>query len=269
MCPNPFSRRFRRTRADAAAGSPLVLIPVTAEDVERKKRRIAVALSVLSLAVLAAGAWAYKRSTDPLRAQDSFDAAQRLFAVARYNQAIVSCDRAIGLKPDFADAYVLRGSAHMAQYEPDLGIPDFTKAIELRPGDPDALLDRARAYVDQKNYPAAIADAAAALSLDPKLASAYNLRGVVLRALGAPKKAIEEFDRATELEPNQDNYFQRGATYQILGDHQRAIADFTEAISRAPDKAQAYFARAESERALGETEQANQDHAQGRYLDGR
>jgi tetratricopeptide (TPR) repeat protein len=265
----PLQPQVPTPQADASGESPLVLIPVAAEDFQRKKRRTVLAVLALLLVVVAVGAWIYKRSTDPLRAQQSFDAAQRLFAVARYNQAVVSCDRAIALKPDFAEAYVLRGRSHAAQYEPERGIPDFTKAIELRPRDPEALLDRARAYIDQKNYAAAIADAASALALDPNLSRAYNLRGMVLRALGAPKKAIEEFDRATELEPNQDNYFQRGATYQILGDHQRAVEDFTEAIAWAPDKAQAYFARAESERALGETEQAQEDHAQGRYLDGR
>ncbi len=265
----PLQPQVPEPKADAAGESPLVLIPVAAEDFQRKKRRTVLALLALLLVVVAAGAWIYKRSTDPLRAQQSFDAAQRLYAVARYNQAVVSCDRAIALKPDFAEAYVLRGRSHVAQYEPERGIPDFTKAIELRPRDPEALLDRARAYIDQKNYPAAIADAASALALDPNLSRAYNLRGVVLRTLGAPKKAIEEFNRAAELEPNQDNYYQRGATYQILGDHQRAIQDFSEAIAWDPDKAQAYFARAESERALGETEQAQEDHAHGRYLDGR
>ncbi len=78
--------------------APPVLVPVTAEDMARKTRRTILALSVLSiLAIAAVSGWIYKRSTDPIRAQQSFDAAQRLFAVARYNQAIVSCDRAIGL----------------------------------------------------------------------------------------------------------------------------------------------------------------------------
>jgi tetratricopeptide (TPR) repeat protein len=258
-----------RPEGAAAGESPLILIPVPAEDVERKKRRKVLTVLAALLTVVAAGAWIYKRSTDPLRAQESFDAAQRLFAVARYNQALVACDRAIGLKPDLADAYVLRGRAHMAQYEPERAIPDFTRAIEMRPRDAEVLLDRANAYIDQRNYPSAISDAASALALNPKLSRAYNLRGTVLRALGQPQKAIEDFDQAAALEPNQDNYFQRGATYQILGDHRRAIQDFTLAIAWDPDKAQAYFARAESERAVGEMEQAKADHDRGRYLDGR
>src|SRR5580700_7502068 len=238
---------------EAAGESPLVLIPVMADDVARQKRRRVLRWLVAVLTVLAIAGWMYKKSTDPLRAQESCDAAQRLFAVARYNQAIVACDRAVALKPDFADAYMLRGRSYVAQYESERGIPDFTKTMELRPLDPQGPIERAHAYINQKDYAAAIADLDSALVLDSKLARAYNLRGTALRALGQPQKAIAEFDRAAEIEPNSDNYFQRGATYQILGDHQRAIQDFTLAISWDPDKPQTYFARAESERAVGAT----------------
>jgi tetratricopeptide (TPR) repeat protein len=253
----------------ATSESPLVLIPVTAEDVARQKRRKVLTWLALILTVLAVSSYIYRRSTDPLRAQESFDAAQRLFAVARYDQAIVACDRAIALKPDLVEAYMLRGRSHAVQNDPEHSIPDFTRAIEIRPRDPQAPLERASAYIDQKNYAAAISDADSALALDPKLARAYNLRGTGLRGLGEPQKAIEEFTRAAELEPNSDNFYQRGATYQIVGDHQRAILDFTQAIASDPDKPQAYFARAESERAVGDMEQAKQDHGYARYLDGR
>jgi tetratricopeptide (TPR) repeat protein len=255
---------------EAAAGdSPLVLIPVTAEDVHRQKRRIVLAWVGLILVILAIAGWIYKRKTDPLRAQQSFDAAQRLFALARYREAIVGCDRAIALKPDFEEAFMLRGRAHLADNDAEHAIPDFTRARELRPDDPQAPVERAHAYIEQKNYAAAISDATAALVLDYRLARAYNLRGTALRALGQTEKAIGEFTRATELAPNSDNFYQRGATYQLLGDHKAAIQDFTQAISFNPDAPETYFARAGSERALGDLERAQRDHDYGRYLDGR
>ncbi|HEY1760508.1 MAG TPA: tetratricopeptide repeat protein [Bryobacteraceae bacterium] len=255
--------------ADSSGDSPLVLIPVTAEDVTRQKRRRVLTWLIVMLVILGIGGWIYKVKTDPVRAQESFDGAQRLFASARYRETIVACDRAIALKPDFADAFMLRGKARVADYTPERGIPDFTKAIELRPGDPQAPIERAHAYIEQKNYTAAISDASAAIALDPKLGRAYNLRGTALRALGETQQAIEAFSRAVGLEPNADNFYQRGATYQILGDHQSAILDFTQAIGINPDTPEAYFARAESERAVGDMEQAQKDHDYGRYLDGR
>lgn len=249
--------------------SPLVLIPLTAEDVVRRARRVKLAWLLIVLVIAGFSGWFYKRSTDPIRAQRAYEAAQRLFNVAHYDQAIVSCDLAVSLKPDLAAAYLLRGRARVAAYDPDRAIADFTAAVHLQPSDPQALLERAAAYVNKKDYKDAIADTTAAVALDPHLARSYNLRGTALRASGDPQKAIEEFSRALEIEPNSDNYYQRGATYQILSDHRHAIEDFTQAISWDPDKPQTYFARAESERAVGETAQADADHLQGRILDGR
>jgi tetratricopeptide (TPR) repeat protein len=248
---------------------PLVLIPVTAEDAARKSRRVKLVWILAALAIAAASAWMYKRSNDPVQAQQAFAAAQRLFEAARYEQVIVSCDRAVALKPDFAEAYLLRGKARVAQYEADRAIADFTKAVELRPRDPQVLLERASAYVDQKNYAAAIADATAALAVDANLARAYSLRGTALRATGDAQKAVAEFARALEIQPDSNNYYQRGATYQILADHRRAVEDFSQAIAFDPDKPQTYFARAESERALGQTAEAEKDHLHGRILEGR
>ena len=254
-------------RADEAGDNSLILVPVTAEDVTREKRRKVIQWGLLLLVLLAIVAWYYKRVTDPVRAQQSFDAAQRLFAVARYNEAIVACDRAISLKTNFADAYMLRGRARVLEYDAAEAIADFAAVIEIRPGDPQALLWRAAAYVDQKKYTPAISDAAAALKLDSKLARAYYLRGTALRGLGEARKAIEEFAQAAELEPSTANYVQLGATYQLVGDHRSAIQSFTQAILMFPDAPEAYFARAQSERALGDTEQATKDYLEGRRLD--
>jgi tetratricopeptide (TPR) repeat protein len=245
------------------------LIPVTAEDVARRRSRIVFLSVTAALAIAAAGGWIYKRSTDPLRAQESYDAGQRLFSITRYDQAILSCDRAIALKPNFPDAYLLRARCRLMSYD-DLGaIPDFTKAIELRPRDAAALLDRGGVYLLVKDYAAAIADASAALAIDSRLAAAYNLRGRAQREGGHPQKALEDFNRAVEINPDGDNYYQRGAAEQLLGQHKLAIADFSESIEYTPNMAEGYFARAESERALGDTEAAERDHRHARILDGR
>ncbi len=114
-----------------------------------------------------------------------------------------------------------------------------------------------------------MADADQAIAIDAKAARAYNLRGLVIRTMGDPRKALENFTRAVELEPNEDNYYQRGATYQLLGEHRRAIADFDQVIAFKPDQAPAYFARAESRRAIGDLSGAAADHKQGLIIDGR
>ena len=269
--PEPVTADGQRSAPESSpeGASPLILIPVTADDVARKNRRTKLIWLAALVALAAVSAYAYKRSQDPRLAQESFDAGQRLFAVARYPQAILSFDRAIALVPDFEEAYLMRGRSRVAQYQNDQAIEDFTKATELRPHDSGPLLDRGRAYLFNKKFPLAVADATAAIASDANLAPAYNLRGMAQRELGKLPEALEDFNHAVSLAPNADNYYQRGSTYQLMGEHQKAISDFNETIEYHPDIAQGYFARAESERALGDYEGAKKDHLQGRILDGR
>ena len=254
---------------EESAAQPWNLVPVTAADHAKGKQRRVVLIATAAILILGLAMWIYKRNVDPIYALDAFDAGERLLKNARYSQAIVSFDRAISYKSDFAEAYTMRGRSNIALARPVAAIPDFTKVIELRPKDPQAWLDRGSAHMTLLEWPEALADFGHALELDPKLALAYNLRGSAVRAMGDPRKAAADFDRAVELLPNMDNIFQRGATYQILGQHETAIADFSRVTSFEPGSAQAYFARSQSFRALGDNAAADRDHRTGRILDGR
>jgi tetratricopeptide (TPR) repeat protein len=247
---------------------PVVLVPVSAEDFSRRKSRVGWAVAGVILAALGIAGYMYKRYTDPMHAQESFDAGTRLFKIARYNQAILSFDRAIALQPELTDAYLMRGKSYVGKADPEEAVPNFTKVIELRPSDPAGWIARGAAYLDLNNYQAAIQDATQAIAVNPKQAAAYGLRGSALREAGDSKKALADFNRAVELEPSAGNYFERGATHQLIGEHELAIADFDRVISMIPDLASAFFARAESRRALGDLPGAQQDHLQGRILDG-
>jgi tetratricopeptide (TPR) repeat protein len=246
----------------------VVLIPVTAEDVSRQQWRMRLTAAVIILAVLAAAGYIYKRSLDPLNAKESFDAGTRLFKIARYSQAILSFDRAVALQPAMADAYLMRARSNVADAKPELALADFSKVIELRPSDPTAWIERGSAYLELNNYRAATSDASQAIGLNPNQAAAYNLRGSALRKSGDAKKALEDFNRAVELSPTADNLYQRGATYQLVGEHRLAIKDFDQVIAIIPDLANAFFARAASRRAIGDLAAAQKDHRQGRILDG-
>lgn len=246
----------------------LVMIPVQAEDVLRRKRRrnAGIALAVILVALL--GWYVYRRTVDPVSAQQAYNDGVRLVQATRYEQAILNFDRAIDLKSDFADAYRMRARANVSIGKPDNAIPDFTKVMALQPNEATVYVERGFAYLDKKDWGRAIADASHALALNDKLARAYNLRGTAVRAEGHPAQAIADFTRAVELNPDLDNYFQRAATYQLLNDHEHAVEDLNQALAAAPDQPHIYFARAESRAALGDNRGAQEDIRAGRKLDG-
>lgn len=59
--------------------------------------------------------------------------------------------------------------------------------------------------------------------------------------LGQHQRAIENYDQAIRLDPNEAwFYFNRGFTYSDLGQNQQAIEDFNQAIHLNPNFVRAY-----------------------------
>jgi len=219
------------------------------------------------LLVLLLGIWTYRRSVNPLEAQQSVEEGKRFLKANRYPEAVLSFSHALAMRSDLADAYLFRGRANVGLGRLDLAAQDFSKVIQLRPEGVEAYVERATARLEQADYPGVIADCGEALKRDSKIALAYSLRGRALAHSVSAERALEDLNRAVELEPSQANYFQRAATYQELGQHKLALADLNEVIALKPDGPQAYFARARSRRATGDAAGANQDHQQALRLD--
>jgi tetratricopeptide (TPR) repeat protein len=254
---------------ESVTGIQRPLVPVSAEDFARRKRRLVFIWMGAGMLVLLLAIWTYRRSVDPLEAQKSLEEGKRFLKATRYPEAVLSFSHALALRSDLVDGYLLRGRANAGLGRLDLAVQDFSKVIQLSPQGAEAFVERAAARLDQEDYPGVIADSGEALKRDSRIALAYNLRGRAFRKTGSPERALEDLSRAVELAPDQSNYFQRAATYQLLGQHKLALADLDAVIALKPDGPQAYFARAQSRRATGDVAGANQDHRQALLLDGR
>ncbi len=256
-------------QVDPGVSGPKPLVPIPAEAYNARRRRILFLWIAAGLTALLLAVWIYRRSVDPVNAQQSLEEGRRLFKSTRYAEAILSLDHALALKHDLMEAYLLRGRSNLALSRLDPAIEDFTRAIRLRPDNTEAYVERAEARLAKEDFPGVIADSTAALDRDSRIALAYNLRGIAVRQSGDPQKSVAEFSRAVELAPDEANYFQRAATYQMMGEHALAISDLDQVIAMKPDGPQAYYARARSRRALGDVGGADKDHRQALLLDGR
>ena len=87
----------------------------------------------------------------------------------------------------------------------------------------------------------------------------YN-RGIAYRRKGQLDLAIQDFDQALRLQPNDAEALNnRGITLDDMGAFDRAIQDFAKAIRLKPNYAEAYFNRANSYRHKSQHERAMQD----------
>lgn len=87
--------------------------------------------------------------------------------------------------------------------------------------------------------------------------SEYLLRGDGYFQDGKPQKAIEAYNRALELNPdNLEGYASRGAVYYFTGDYDKAEQDFLRVLYKNPYQVDAYTAYASTLAAKGDFENA-------------
>lgn len=93
------------------------------------------------------------------------------------------------------------------------------------------LMHRARAHHNSGNNDAALADAESSLRLTPRNVLALLTRGMILIDLGQFDRGIADFDDAIRIEPKlPQHYLQRAIAYRKRGDLAQADRDATRAV---------------------------------------
>ena len=114
-------------------------------------------------------------------------------------------------------------------------------------------------YTDK--YDKAIEQYDKSIELNPNYAEAYNNRGVAKDSLGEHKDAITDYNQAIRLKPDYaEAYNNRGNAKDCLGQHVDAINDYNQAIRLNPDYAEAYNNRGVTKNGLGQHEKAIEDY---------
>jgi tetratricopeptide (TPR) repeat protein len=142
---------------------------------------------------------------------------------------------------------------------PERRIAACTRIINKRDEGPEKIAlahtYRGNAYRGREENELAIADFTKAMELDPKRA-AYN-RGLVSAIKGDHDKAIAEYDEAIKANPEDAAaYNTRGVSYNAKGDRERAIKEWSEAIRLDPNMAVAYLNRGNAYNNKGDRELA-------------
>jgi tetratricopeptide (TPR) repeat protein len=130
----------------------------------------------------------------------------------------------------------------------------------------------------ERKWPQAVNTLTELIRLNPAAIEAYHRRSIAYLALCELDRAIADCSwiigsggtPITRAEPVSrfvtDAYLHRGEAFARTGQHEKAIADFTEAIRLEPDVPTAYAWRAQSYRTLGDKDSAAQDKQKAQEL---
>jgi len=185
----------------------------------------------------------------------------KFYHQGKYDEVIKNCDRAIILKPDFADFYYQRARAYHQKNKWQEVIENCNQAIKLKQ-EADYYWQRGRAYFNQSNYDQAIKDAQTAISINRQKADYHYLLGLSLYNKGLSialknksqiigiydeekynqvtqlyTQGINALSKAIKINPDKiaDYYWIRGFCYSYIAEFDRAINDFHKANELEPN----------------------------------
>jgi Flp pilus assembly protein TadD len=149
-------------------------------------------------------------------------------------EAIAQFQKALTIKPDFAEALNNLGKALFAKGDREEAIAQFQKALTIKPDFAEALNNLGYALLAKGDREEAIAQFQKALAIHPDFAMARNNLGKALLAKGAVDEAIAQFRKALEYDPvfaqARGNL---GHALLAKGDLKDAIAQFRKALELA------------------------------------
>jgi tetratricopeptide (TPR) repeat protein len=163
-----------------------------------------------------------------------------------FDEAIADFTKAIEAGDDY---YLLRGRAYMGKGQHDQAIADYDEALKLDPKNEFAKKDRDIAIelkksshkFDYRGFQDIDQGEAFITYHGAELGPAHSgtgwddcVKGIKALNKGLFDKAVANFTKAIELEPNRDSYYQlRGRAYMGKGQHDQAIADYDKALKLA------------------------------------
>jgi tetratricopeptide (TPR) repeat protein len=137
--------------------------------------------------------------------------------------ALKAFDRALELKPDYADAWCNRGVALQRLGRKTEALTAFDEAIRLAGGNVMAHLNRGNVLASFGAFAEAAAAFDRATLLDPRLFQAHLNRALVAANMGDAEQALRSFDAALSVRPDSREAFEgRQAMLRHLGRAQEA-----------------------------------------------
>ena len=128
--------------------------------------------------------------------------------------------------------------------------------------------NRGIVYLRTRVYQKALDDFTKAIEMDPEYKYAYINRGAVYGIMGDYEKAISDYSKAIEIDDwNRLAYYKRGLMYNKLGKFYKAVIDYSDALEVDPEYKFGYYSRGMAFRNMGEPQKAVKDYSRAIEID--
>jgi predicted O-linked N-acetylglucosamine transferase (SPINDLY family) len=177
----------------------------------------------------------------PDYAEAHFNRAVALTNLNRPAEAVTSFDSFLTITPNDAEAWNYRGSALRNLNRPAEALASYDRALALKPNDADVLNNRGLTLAGLGRYLEALSCFEGALAVKPDNVEALNNRGAALIDLNRAAEALATIDQALAIEPDHaDALCNRGMALRDLKRPAEALASFEAALAIQPGHRNAF-----------------------------
>ena len=196
--------------------------------------------------------WRHAVGLDPASPIAASNLGWELRARGELAEAVEQSQRALLLRPDYADAHLNLGLARAAQGRAAEAERHLRRALEITPRSTPAQSGLGSLLEAEGRVDEAIGHFRQALQINPRSAGAHNNLGVALTRSGRVGEALAEFSEAVRLDPSfgqaQNNL---GLALAHMGRLTEALDHFQAAIRSEPEFQDAHRNLAHTRRLLG------------------
>lgn len=161
-----------------------------------------------------------------------------------YQDAIDQFTKALDLEPEYTQAYVERARSYEAYGDLKNAADDLKRALVFEQKEPELYYDAARVNFSLERYKDALQLVTQSTELDRKSETSFRLLARIQLALEDYSNALVSINKALTLKDNPENNFYRGQISEKMKNYIQAETDYTKAISKNQQYAEAYLALA-------------------------
>jgi tetratricopeptide (TPR) repeat protein len=155
--------------------------------------------------------------------------------------SIKDYEKAITIKPDYAEAYYNLGVTLQEVGQIDTALKSYEKALAIKHEYPLAHNNLGNILFDLGSLDSAVDHFEWAVAFSPNYAEAHNNLGVVERQQAKFDQAIKSFEKAIDIQPTYTQaHYNLGNTLHELGQLETAIKSYKKVIAVKPDYAEAH-----------------------------
>ena len=156
----------------------------------------------------------------------------------RVDAAMDKFQKALEIRPNYADAHNNLGLALVQKGEIDAAIAEYQKALAINPNRGDTHNNLGMALVQKGRTDEAVPHFQRAVQISPNYGDAYNSLGIGLSQMGRVDDAITQFQTALRINPNNSQaQYNLGVAFFQKGEVDAAISQYEKSLALDPNNA--------------------------------